>query len=271
MLKTIADNRILFVVMGLLAAIGLVSKMITWFSLKRMAKAAGNMNLSSHRLMKLLKAKFEHACMVSDKVQNVKAFIEKYLYEYRILGLKIHTWQQLEKQSAWLLGLTAAVGAMLSYYEYGMRDEVFYYAGIGGAAVVLLIVFYISADERYLLDTAQVYMTDYLENVYAHRMEKMSLREREKEEAAVRKMETNGKEEVSTEETAVDEKTEEDPSEHVGLAIEIKEKNGKTEENTEGVSEKEIVNISDRLEKQKEEASREQAIREILEEFLAQN
>ena len=141
MLKTIADNRILFVVMGLLAAIGLVSKMITWFSLKRMAKAAGNMNLSSHRLMKLLKAKFEHACMVSDKVQNVKAFIEKYLYEYRILGLKIHTWQQLEKQSAWLLGLTAAVGAMLSYYEYGMRDEVFYYAGIGGAAVVLLIVF----------------------------------------------------------------------------------------------------------------------------------
>lgn len=271
MLETIADNRILFVVMGLLAAIGVVSKLITWFSLKGMAKAAGNMNLSSHRLMKLLKAKFEHACMVSDKVQNVKAFIEKYLCEYRILGLKIHTWQQLEKQSVWLLGFTAALGSLLSYYEYGMQDEVFYYAGIGGAAVVLLIVFYISADEKYLLDTAQVYMTDYLENVYAHRMEKASLREREKEEAAVRKMESEENQEASLEENKTDSKTEEDQTEHDGLAIEIKETKGKAEEVKEGVSEKEIVDISDRLEQQKEEASREKAIREILEEFLAQN
>ena len=269
MLKTIADNRILFVVMGMLAAIGFASKLITWFSLKRMAKEAGNMNLSGHKLMKHLKAKFEHACMVSDKVQNVKAFIEKYLHEYRILGMKIHTWQQLEKQSAWFLGLAAAVGALISYYEYGMQDEIFYYAGIGSAAVVLLIVFYISADEKYLLETAQVYMIDYLENVYAHRMERINLREREKEEVAVHKMEVSEEQEKKKEDRKADEKAEE--QERPGLAIEIKEEKGKCEENTDEVSEKEIVDISDRLERQKEEASRERAIRVILEEFLAQN
>lgn len=56
---------------------------------------------SLHPLMKLVRAKFEHACMVSDKVQNIRAFVDKYMYEYKVLWIKLHSWRQMEKAAAW--------------------------------------------------------------------------------------------------------------------------------------------------------------------------
>ena len=56
MLKTMVDNQILFVVMGVMAGIGLFSKIVIWFTLKKIVKEAGNMAQSTHKLMKLVKA-----------------------------------------------------------------------------------------------------------------------------------------------------------------------------------------------------------------------
>lgn len=122
MLKTMVDNQILFVVMGVMAGIGLFSKIVIWFTLKKIVKEAGNMAQSTHKLMKLVKAKFEHACMVSEKVQNVKAFVRKYIYEYRMFGMRIHTWRQLEKQSIWMIGILAILctrGKLLFVWNAG--------------------------------------------------------------------------------------------------------------------------------------------------------
>ena len=100
MLEVILEGRILYVLMGIVAAVGILSKIAVNLSLKRLVWAAGNMNKSNHPLMRLVKAKFEHACMVSDTVENVGVFVDKYLYEYRVLGMKLHTLRRLEKASA---------------------------------------------------------------------------------------------------------------------------------------------------------------------------
>lgn len=94
MLRTMVDYNVMFYVMGVVAAIGVCSKLVSQFALKRLVRASGNMNKSTHKLMKLMRAKYEHACMISDKVQNVGAFVDKYVFEYRILGFRLHTWQQ---------------------------------------------------------------------------------------------------------------------------------------------------------------------------------
>lgn len=44
------------------------------------------MSKSNHPLMRLVRAKFEHACMISDTVENVGVFVDKYLYEYKVCG-----------------------------------------------------------------------------------------------------------------------------------------------------------------------------------------
>lgn len=73
------------------------------------------MSKSTHRLIKLVKAKYEHACMVHDTVENTDAFVEKYIYEYRGFLFKIHTWRQIEILTVWFSGILALSGASADY------------------------------------------------------------------------------------------------------------------------------------------------------------
>ena len=172
MLETILDGHIVFVLLGILAAVGIMSKCIVNVALKRLVRAAGNMNKSTHPLMRLVRAKFEHASMVSDKVENVRVFVDKYLYEYKVLGLRIHSWRRMEKGAAALCLLVGAAGAGLQYGLKGMSDLVWKTGAVGGGLAVLVYLVHLMTDEKYLLEAVRNYMVDFLENVCRHRFEK---------------------------------------------------------------------------------------------------
>ena len=173
MLEMVLDRHMLVILIGGAAAVGVVSKILAGASLRRLVRAAGNMGKSSHPLIRLVKARFEHACMVSDRVQNVEVFVEKYLHEYRTAGLKLHTWRRLERAGVWLCLLFGLAGAGAWYGVYGMSDGVLQYAAGGAGAAVLVFLFQLTGDERYQLTVIRNYMVDHLENVCAHRYEKM--------------------------------------------------------------------------------------------------
>ncbi|XCP85421.1 hypothetical protein ABXS75_00985 [Roseburia hominis] len=172
MLETIVDRQVVFYFVGAAIAIGIIAKLTAGISLKRLVKAASNMSKSNHSLMRLVRAKFEHACMVSDRVQNVGAFVDKYVYEYRVLGLRLHSLKRLERAAIWLCALFAAVGAGLAYYEDGLGRNVYQYGIVGGAGVLVLFIVHNLTDEQYQIQAARMYMVDFLENTYAHRYEK---------------------------------------------------------------------------------------------------
>lgn len=172
MLEVVLDRQIMVILMGIAAAVGVISKIIAAVSLKRLVRASGNMNKSSHPLIRLVKAKFEHACMVSDRVQNVEVFVEKYLYEYRAGGLRLYTWRRLEKAGVWLCFLFGLAGAASWYAARGMGDQVLQYAAAGAGGGILIFLFQLTSDEKYQLGAIRNYMVDYLENVCAHRYEK---------------------------------------------------------------------------------------------------
>lgn len=181
MLEIMVDNRVIYVVTGGVTVLGVISKIVSNLSLKRMVKAAGNMSKSNHALMRLVRAKFEHACMVSEKVENVPVFVDKYLYEYKTLGLKLHTWQRLQKICVSLCLALGVIGAFLEYLVHGMNDEVIKTAAYGGILGILLYLFHLTSDEGYRLDAARNYMVDYLENVCLHKYEKLRQKEGKEE------------------------------------------------------------------------------------------
>ncbi len=172
MLETILDRHVIFVLMGILTVAGIVSKCVVNVALKRLVRAAGNMGKSNHPLMRLVRAKFEHASMVSDKVENVRVFVDKYLYEYKILGIRLHGWRRLEKTSAGLCLIAGAAGAALEYSIHGMTDMVWQTGVAGGGLAAAVYLVHLMTDEKYQLEAAQNYMIDYLENVCRHRYEK---------------------------------------------------------------------------------------------------
>ena len=96
-----ADTGIIVYLMAGIGVLGILAKIINHATLRRLVKAAGNMPKSTHRLIKLVRAKYEHACMIHDSVENIDAFVEKYIYEYRGFLFRIHTWRQIEVLSVW--------------------------------------------------------------------------------------------------------------------------------------------------------------------------
>lgn len=162
-----------------IGALGILAKIINHFTLYRLVKAAGNMPKSTHRLIKLVRAKYEHACMIHDSVENIDAFVEKYIYEYRGFLFRIHTWRQIEVLSVWFAGILAAAGAFSCYLSYGLTEQVYQYAAAGTAEVVLLSVVMRLSDEPYKINAVKMYMVDYMENICAFRLKKQTQRERE--------------------------------------------------------------------------------------------
>lgn len=172
MLEMIMDRHLQFVLLGAVASIGLISKIITGVTLKKLVWAAANMGKSTHPLMRLIRAKYEHACMVSDRVQNVEVFVEKYIYEYRIAGLSLHSWRRLEKGTAWICAAIGVLAALGEYVLHGMNDQVLRNGAFGLAAGVILFALRVSVDENYRLQAIRTYMVDYLDNFCARKYEK---------------------------------------------------------------------------------------------------
>ena len=177
MLEMIVDKKVLFVLMGIFTGVGVLDKCVVSMTMKRLVQAAGNMSKSTHPLMRLVRSKFEHACMVSDTVENVGVFVDKYLYEYKICGLPLHTAQRVEKICAGLLGVTGLAGAGMTYRVHGMGDAVLRTGTWGIGLGILLWLFHLTTDEVYCMEMAKNYMVDYLENVCLHKYERMNGKE----------------------------------------------------------------------------------------------
>lgn len=174
MLETIIKHGIIFYVMGAIFGIGVFAKFISHITVRKMVREASEIQKSNHRLMRLVKSKFEHASMVSDKVQNVKVFVEKYLYEYKVLGVRLETWRSTQKKMVWLLVAVGILGIFASFQTQGMNEQTFQYFSWTGIMTVLLVVVQMMSDEKSKLYAAENYMVDYLENVCIHRYEKVN-------------------------------------------------------------------------------------------------
>lgn len=185
MFEKIVTNHVVFYCVGIAIGIGILARIIVGTSLNRLVRAASNVSKSNHPLMRLVRAKFEHACMVSDKVQNISLFVEKYIYEYKTLGIKLQSWRNLEKTMIWACGGFTIVGGYLSYTEHGMSLEIYQYIMSGIAGVLLLVMMQMTANEGQKLSITKMYMTDFLENTFAHRYEKTMQKEREQQQMVI--------------------------------------------------------------------------------------
>lgn len=172
MLETIVKQEIIFYVMGGLMLLGVLAKAVSHFTVRKMVKEAGEIHKSNHRLMRLLKAKFEHASMVSDKVQNVGAFVNKYIYEYKVMGMRLGVWRTFPKKILWLTCLLGVLASFESYRIQGFEELTVKYIQWTGIFVLVLLLLGFLADEGPGLAAAKNYAVEYLENVCIHRYAK---------------------------------------------------------------------------------------------------
>ena len=183
MLELMLDRHVIYVLMGMSAFAGVVSKVVVGRTLRKLVAAAESMGKSNHPLMRLVRAKFEHTCMISEKVENVGVFVDKYLYEYRVGGVRLHAWRRLQMAGAGLCLILGGVGAIISYRIKGATEQIAMIGGTGVALALIVFLVHMLTDEEYRLEAVRNYMVDYLENIYQHRYEKTYKKEVLAEEA----------------------------------------------------------------------------------------
>ena len=171
MLELMLDRHVIYVLMGMSAFAGVVSKVVVGRTLRKLVAAAESMGKSNHPLMRLVRAKFEHTCMISEKVENVGVFVDKYLYEYRVGGVRLHAWRRLQMAGAGLCLILGGVGAIISYRIKGATEQTAMIGGTGVALALIVFLVHMLTDEEYRLEAVRNYMVDYLENIYQPRYE----------------------------------------------------------------------------------------------------
>ena len=269
-----ADTGVIAYLMAAAGILGILAKIVNQITLNRLVREAGNMPKSTHRLIKLVRSKYEHACMIRDSVENTDAFVEKYIFEYRGFLFRIHTWRQIEILSVWFAGILAALGASVLYFYSGFSESVYQYITAGAAEVVLLSMVMRLTDEPYKIHALKMYMTDYLENICTVQLRRQGTRERETIDVIA--AENSSRSSRAAEPEAGRRKQEKaEPQAEKRAARSVKAVRGGAEP-----EEKELpINIEgeprEREDEEKEKSPgerqplREEAIRQILEEFLA--
>ena len=172
MLETMVRKEIIFYVMAILMLLGVFAKVLFNLAVRKMVKAAGQIHKSNHKLMRLVKAKFEHASMVSDKVQNVEAFVDKYIYEYKICGIRLDSWRSLTKKILFFLVVIGTFTIFESYRLEGAGELLYSYLRWTLLFTTFLLASYFVGEEKKQIEAAKNYMVEYLENVCAHRYAK---------------------------------------------------------------------------------------------------
>ena len=160
-------------VMGVILIIAVLAKMISYVTVRRMARAASEIQKSNHRFMKLIKAKFEHACMVSDRVKNVEAFVEKHLYEYCILRIRLCTLRGFWVKAMWIIGIVGAGFTTIYYQKEQWGQTTLLYIEWTCIYVLTLLLLHFLLEEDRRLEATKNYVIEYLENVCVRRYEKL--------------------------------------------------------------------------------------------------
>ncbi|HJD45766.1 MAG TPA: hypothetical protein H9909_02880 [Candidatus Mediterraneibacter norfolkensis] len=274
MLRNVATNtNVIFYLMAVIGVLGVLAKLVNHLTLRRLVKAAGNMPKSTHKLIKLVRAKYEHACMIHDSVENIDAFVEKYIYEYRGFLFRIHTWRQIELMSVWFAGILAALGASVHYLSFGFTESVYQYIAAGVAEVLLLSVIMRLTDEPYKINAVKMYMVDYLENICALRLRKQRQTDREEinviaTDSSQKPVFQNGAQGTvqSASQSAAEKKSQFKEEKKLSINIEGEPRNV---EKGEAARQSVRRTVKEKQEDDDRPALREEAIRQILEEFLA--
>lgn len=158
-------------VTALFCVMEILSRGMLSHTYRRLIRAAEDMGRSDHRLMKSLRMKFDTFYRLKIGVADVNIFVERYLQHYRVLGLRLRTWESVGNLCMLLSMITGLGGAVCAMAMELDRTAVFssLFAGIFGNGLILAFdCLYEIQNKRELL---RIDMMDFLANIYKPRLE----------------------------------------------------------------------------------------------------
>lgn len=170
MMEKLLDQGVIFYVMFVTSSAGILSRLVLNRLYKGFCAATEDMASVANPLIRQIKLKFENCFRVNEGVANIPAFVDKYIYQYRFLGMSLKNIRRLFGHMLLLTTVSAGAGAGLSvYYGHSARETLLYAAAYAGCLFFMSVARYVW-DERYYKTVMMTNLMDYLENTLVHRM-----------------------------------------------------------------------------------------------------
>lgn len=169
-MELLMNNKIVWSIVGI-CLFDVLAKVMLRHTYQRLLRAAADIGRSEHRLMKMLRMKFDTCYQLKIGVPNVSLFVEKYLRHYRVLGIPMKSWESITNLCI-VLVMSASVGnGLLAMMQQQSGEQVFFplLAGVIGTSFLLLVDVLWNMENCF--EMLRVDITDYLENICKPRLE----------------------------------------------------------------------------------------------------
>lgn len=164
MLQFIMDQNVLLYVCGVACVLGVVSQFLLKHLYERLISETQMMGEPKGKFLRQLRQRFKNCMHLNEKVNDITAFTERSLMDYRFLRMSLHRWYRMGAQALVVSLLCCAAGAWLMYTD-GTQitlHSVYSQAGIWSALLIGLA--YGWNDNRYYRRALRIRLADYLQN-----------------------------------------------------------------------------------------------------------
>lgn len=123
-----------------------------------------NVPASKNKLIKQMKLKFENCFKLNLGVNNIEAFVDKYMYKHKVCGLSIYNFNKIPIIAAWFGGLLGIVSGCICYLEnISVRTgSIYEIYGIG--SIIILKLSEIILDTAHKKNIVYINLIDFFEN-----------------------------------------------------------------------------------------------------------
>lgn len=164
------QNYVMYLLLGIGGA-GLLVKIIVAGAYHSLLRASDNMGESKHKLMKLLRMKFETCYKLKIGIKNVDSFVDKYIYKYKFMGILLYTWESIGGQVLIIAMLAGAIAVVFSIVsgcgQFVMLSTLLVSIGVCALLVTVEGMINLPMKKKVL----RVNIVDYLDNFLKARLE----------------------------------------------------------------------------------------------------
>lgn len=170
MIRDIFNQGILFYVIAGICLLGILSRFVLNCLFRKFRKESVQIATTKNKLIRQIRLKYENAYRANSGVNNIQALVDKYMNQYKFLGLRLHSFRKLTEHCILLCILLGGVGAGASYWlNESLYDVLLYGAWTAGAVLLLGLSIYLF-HENYSKNVMLANVMDYLDNTLANRL-----------------------------------------------------------------------------------------------------
>ena len=143
---------------------GVDVKVVQTFILINLVEESENIPTAKNKLIKQMKLKFENCYRLNLGVNNVKAFVDKYIHKYKICGININHLERIPIIITWICAVAGIGCGCICYLQnYSVKvGSLYEIYGVGSAVILKLTE--IILDAPYKKKVLYINLIDFFEN-----------------------------------------------------------------------------------------------------------